>query len=70
MGQKPQSRQKKNYLNNEYINTFLKTKNIDKITIEKFHLGYSEDFLGVIKFLNKKGFDEKILIDLYIDILR
>ncbi len=35
-------------------------------TIEKFHLGYSEDFLGVIKFLNKKGFDDKILTDLNI----
>ena len=57
---------KKNYLNNEYINNFLKTKNIDTTTIEKFHLGYSEDFLGVIKFLNKKGFDDKILTDLNI----
>lgn len=57
---------KKNYLNNEHINTFLKTKNIDTTTIEKFHLGYSEDFLGVIKFLNKKGFDDKILTDLNI----
>ena len=57
---------KKNYLNNEHINTFLKSKNIDTTTIEKFHLGYSEDFLGVIKFLNKKGFDDKTLIDLNI----
>ena len=57
---------KKNYLNNEHINTFLKTKNIDTTTIEKFHLGYSEDFLGVIKFLHKKGFDDKILTDLNI----
>ena len=57
---------KKNYSNNEHINTFLKTKNIDTTTIEKFHLGYSEDFLGVIKFLNKKGFDDKKLIDLNI----
>ena len=57
---------KKNYLNNEHINTFLKTKNIDTTTIEKFHLGYSEDFLGVIKFLNKKGFDDQTLTDLNI----
>jgi len=57
---------KKNYLNNEHINTFLKIKNIDNTTVEKFHLGYSEDFLGIIKFLNKKGFDDKILTDLNI----
>ena len=44
----------------------IKSKNIDTATIEKFHLGYSEDFLGVIKFLNKKGFDDKILTDLNI----
>ena len=57
---------KKTYLNNEYITTFLKSKNIDSTTIEKFHLGYSKDFLGVIKFLNEKGFDNKTLIDLNI----
>ncbi len=57
---------KKNYLNNEHINTFLKTKNIDTTIVEKFHLGYSEDFLGVIKFLNKKGFDDKTLINLHV----
>ncbi len=57
---------KKNYLNNEYISTFLKSKNIDDITIEKFHLGYSENFLGVIKFLNRKGFDDKTITDLNI----
>ncbi len=57
---------KRNYLNNEYINTFLKTKNMDTLTIEKFDLGYSEGFLGVIKFLNKKGFGEKTLTDLNI----
>ena len=55
---------KNNYSNNEYINTFLKSKNIDIATIEKFHLGYSEDFIGVINFLNKKGFDNQTLIDL------
>ena len=57
---------KKNYLNNEYISTFLKSKNIDDITIEKFHLGYSENFLGVIEFLNRKGFDDKTITDLNI----
>ena len=57
---------KKNYLNNENINTFLKSKNIDAATIEKFHLGYSEDFSGVIKFLNKKGFDDHTITDLNI----
>ncbi len=57
---------KKNYLKNEYISIFLKSKNIDTTSIEKFHLGYSEDFLGIIKFLNKKGFDNKTLIDLNI----
>ncbi len=57
---------KKNYLNNEYITTFLKSKNIDATTIEKFHLGYSENFLGVIKFLNNKGFDDQTLTDLNI----
>ena len=30
----------KNYLNNEHINTFLKTKNIDTTTVEKFNLGF------------------------------
>ena len=40
---------KKNYLNNNYIASFIKSKNIDIETIDKFHLGYSEDFLGVIK---------------------
>ena len=57
---------KKNYLTNEYIANFFKSKNIDAETIEKFQLGYSEDFLGVIKFLYKKGFDDKILTDLNI----
>ena len=57
---------KKNYLNNEYITTFLKSKNMDATTIEKFHLGYSEDFSGIIKFLNKKGFDDHTITDLNI----
>ena len=57
---------KKNYLDNEHIKTFFKSKNIDATTIEKFHLGYSEDFLGVIKFLNKKGFDDQTITDLNI----
>ena len=57
---------KKNYLNNTYISTFLKSKNIDTATIDKFHLGYSEDYLSVIKLLYKKGFDDKILTDLNI----
>ncbi len=57
---------KRNYLNDSYITSFLNSKNIDTAIIDKFHLGYSEDFLGVIKFLNKKGFDDKILTDLNI----
>ena len=57
---------KKNYLSNSYITTFLESKNIDIATIDKFHLGYSENYLGVIKFLNKKGIDDKILTDLNI----
>ncbi len=57
---------KKNYLKNEYISSFLKSKYIDAITIEKFHLGYSEDFLGVIKFLNGRGFDDQTITDLNI----
>ena len=52
---------KKNYLNNKNVTTFLKSKNIDATTIEKFHLGYSEDFLGVIKFLNRRGFDDQTI---------
>ena len=57
---------KKYYLNDNHITTFLKSKNIDDTTIESFHLGYSEDFLGVIKFLNNKGIDDQTLTDLNI----
>ncbi len=57
---------KKNYLSNNYISSFLKLKNIDTETIEKFHLGYSEDYLSVINFLNKKGFENETLLDLNI----
>ena len=57
---------KKNYLNNQYIAPFLKSKNIDAKIIEKFQLGYSEDFLSVINFLNEKGFKNETLISLNI----
>ena len=57
---------KKNYLNNKYIASFIKSKNIDIETIDKFHLGYSEDFLGVINYLNNRGYDNQTLIDLNI----
>ena len=57
---------KKNYLNNNHIASFIKSKNIDIETIDKFHLGYSEDFLGVINYLNNRGYDNQTLIDLNI----
>ena len=57
---------KKSYLNNKVIDSFLKSKNIGIKTIEKFNLGYSKDYLGVIDFLNKKGFENQTLLDLNI----
>ena len=57
---------KKSYLKNENIISFFKSKNIDAKTIEKFHLGFSENFLGVINFLNKKGIENHTLLDLNI----
>ena len=57
---------KKSYLKNENIISFFKSKNIDAETIEKFHLGFSENFLGVINFLNKKGIENSTLLDLNI----
>ena len=57
---------KDNYLNNELISSFLQSKNIDIKIIEKFHLGYSKDFLGIINYLNKKGIENQTLVDLNI----
>lgn len=54
---------KKNYMKNEYISTFLKLKNIDIKTIEKFHLGYSDNYVNVIKFLNERNIENNTLLD-------
>ena len=55
---------KKNYTTNHYIASFLKSKNIDIETIEKFYLGYSENFNGVIEFLLESKIDTQILLSL------
>ena len=55
---------KKNYGYNHYISSFLKSKNIDIKTIEKFYLGYSESFDSVIAFLLENKIEPQTLLNL------
>ena len=52
------------YNSNSIIDSFLKTKKIDMPIIDRFNLGYSENFVNVINYLKEKSIKPENLIEL------